>query len=70
MKKWFVIIIFSTFLILCGGCVEAASFRITASTSKINPNGTFSVSVGGDCIGWNRILKLLMLKLVVVEVLL
>ena len=51
MKKWFAILLFSFVLMLCGGCVEAASFRITASASKVNPNGTFSVSVGGDCIG-------------------
>ena len=61
MKKWFAILLFSFVLMLCGGCVEAASFRITASASKVNPNGTFSVSVGGDCIGrvkckkWNTI---------------
>ncbi len=31
--------------------VEAASFKITASSTKVNPNGSFTVSVGGDCIG-------------------
>ena len=51
MKKWFTIILFSFVLIICGGCVEAASFKITASSSKVNPNGTFSITVGGDCIG-------------------
>ena len=51
MKKCFAIVLFSFVLMVCGGCVEAASFRITASSSKVNPNGTFSVSVGGDCIG-------------------
>lgn len=42
MKKWFAILLFSFVLILCGGCVEAASFRITASASKVNPNGRLS----------------------------
>ena len=51
MKKWLTISLFCFILILCGGYVDAASFKITASTSQINPNGSFSVSVGGDCIG-------------------
>ena len=51
MKKWFAIMLFSFILMIGGGSVEAASFRITASASKVNPNETFRVSVGGDCIG-------------------
>ncbi len=51
MKKWFAIMLFSFVLMIGGGSVEAASFRITASASKVNPNETFRVSVGGDCIG-------------------
>lgn len=51
MKKSFIIISFIFVLMLCGGAVEAATFKITASTKNVNPDGTFSVSVGGDCIG-------------------
>lgn len=51
MRKWFTIIIFGLMLILWNKNVEAASFKITASPTKVNPNGTFTVSVGGDCIG-------------------
>lgn len=29
----------------------AASFNLTSSTKQVSPNGTFTVSVGGDCIG-------------------
>ncbi|MCI9177465.1 MAG: cadherin-like beta sandwich domain-containing protein [Clostridia bacterium] len=38
-------------LTLWGGTVEAANFRMTASTTKVKPNGSFTISVGGDCIG-------------------
>lgn len=38
-------------LVLLGGKVEAASFNISASTAQVVPNGSFTVSVGGDCIG-------------------
>lgn len=31
--------------------VHAASFKITSSTSKVAPNKTFTIKVGGDCIG-------------------
>lgn len=31
--------------------VEAASFNLSASTHQVSPNGTFTVKVGGDCIG-------------------
>lgn len=51
MKKWLVIILFSIIFTVWGGQVEAASFRMTASTTKVKPNGTFTISVGGDCIG-------------------
>lgn len=29
----------------------AASFNMTSSVKQVAPGGTFSVSVGGDCIG-------------------
>ena len=51
MRKWFTIIIFGLMLILWNKNVEAASFKISASSTKVNPNGSFTVSVGGDCIG-------------------
>lgn len=38
-------------LIFLGGHVKAATFKITASATQVNPNGSFTVSVGGDCIG-------------------
>lgn len=30
---------------------KAASFNMTASTTQVAPNGTFTIKVGGDCIG-------------------
>ncbi len=51
MKKYFIISLVSCILIFIGGHVKAATFKITASTAQVNPNGSFSVSVGGDCIG-------------------
>ncbi len=38
-------------MILCGSSVYAATFKITPSKSKVNPNESFTISVGGDCIG-------------------
>lgn len=51
MKKSFIVVLFMFIILLMGGCVQAASFNITASTRQVNPDGTFTVSVGGDCIG-------------------
>lgn len=51
MKKSFIISLFIFILMIYGGYVEAATFKITASTKNVNPDGTFSISVGGDCIG-------------------
>ena len=51
MKKSFIVVLFMFIILLMGGCVQAASFKITASTGQVNPDGTFTVSVGGDCIG-------------------
>lgn len=31
--------------------IEAASFGMSASTTQVAPNATFTISVGGDCIG-------------------
>lgn len=51
MKKLIGVTLFIFMLILLGGNVDAASFKMTASTSEVSPNGSFTVSVGGDCIG-------------------
>lgn len=52
MKKLLGIILFSFIvLLLWGANVKAATFKITASKPQVKPNETFSVSVGGDCIG-------------------
>lgn len=51
MKKIYVIILFTFILILLGGNVKAATFKMTTSKTQVNPNETFSVSLGGDCIG-------------------
>ena len=43
---------FSLFLLfLLGTPVKAASFSMSASTKNVAPNGTFTIKVGGDCIG-------------------
>lgn len=51
MKKLIGVTLFIFMLILLGGNVDAASFKMTASTSEVSPNGSFTVSVGGDCFG-------------------
>lgn len=51
MKKRYVIILFAFILILFGGNVKAATFKMTASKTQVSPNETFSISLGGDCIG-------------------
>lgn len=51
MKK-IKIIIFSIAVILLSILkIDAASFSMSSSTKQVSPNGTFSISVGGDCIG-------------------
>lgn len=51
MKKYLTLIIFIIILISLALPVNAASFSMRASSTQINPNGTFTISVGGDCIG-------------------
>lgn len=51
MKKYLTLIISSFILILWTLPVNAASFSMRASSTQVNPNGTFTISVGGDCIG-------------------
>jgi hypothetical protein len=51
MKKYLTLIICSLILILGALPVNAASFSMRASSTQVSPNGTFTISVGGDCIG-------------------
>lgn len=45
-------IILSTILFFCLSLTtKAASFNMTASTTQVSPNGSFTIKVGGDCIG-------------------
>lgn len=48
-RKLIVFAITSMFLFISPA--TAASFNLTSSTKQVSPNGTFTVSVGGDCIG-------------------
>ena len=48
-RKLIVFAIISMFLFISPA--TAASFNLTSSTKQVSPNGTFTVSVGGDCIG-------------------
>ncbi len=50
--KLYKIGIIGIWIILCWLVpVEAASFGINSSTKEVLPNGAFTISVGGDCIG-------------------
>lgn len=51
MKKYLTLIICTLILILGALPVNAASFSMRASSTQVSPNGTFTISVGGDCIG-------------------
>lgn len=52
MKKYLGILMMIVFiLILCGVPVNAASFGMSSSKSQVNPNESFTVSIGGQCIG-------------------
>lgn len=51
MKLKNLLIIFIFLMIILVIPVKAASFKISASTSKVKPNATFTINVGGDCIG-------------------
>lgn len=48
-RKLIIFTIISMFLFVRP--TSAASFNLKASTRQVSPNGTFTVSVGGDCIG-------------------
>lgn len=51
MKLKNLLIIFIFLMIILVIPVKAASFKISSSTSKVKPNATFTINVGGDCIG-------------------
>lgn len=52
MKKYLGITIILFFiLIICEVPVNAASFGISSSTGQVSPNQSFTVSIGGQCIG-------------------
>lgn len=51
MKKCRLWVIFGILMLFQIIPVEAASFGMSASKTKVAPNSTFTVSVGGDCIG-------------------
>ncbi len=47
--KWIIVTIFTLLVFISS--VKAASFGMTSSTGTITPNGTFTINVGGNCIG-------------------
>lgn len=51
MRKWRLWITFVLLMLFSIAPVKAASFNMSASKTKVAPNSTFTVSVGGDCIG-------------------
>lgn len=51
MKRYLAITIIILILILWELPVKAASFSIRASKTQVQPNETFTITVGGECIG-------------------
>lgn len=51
MKKLKIIAIVFTMMFVHLLNVDAASFGMTSSKNQVSPNGTFTVKVGGECIG-------------------
>lgn len=51
MKKFKLLIFSLIILFISLEPLNAASFSISSSSKQVNPNGTFTISVGGDCIG-------------------
>ena len=52
MKKYIVITIIVFFMVIIGATsVNAASFGISSSKKQVKPNESFTVSIGGQCIG-------------------
>ena len=51
MKKFLLFILFIPVMFFFISSVNAASFQVTASTHQVAPNQTFTVQIGGDCIG-------------------
>ena len=51
MKKIKLIIFSLLTIVLWTNTVNAASFNMSSKISSVAPNGSFTISVGGDCIG-------------------
>lgn len=51
MKKYNLIILSLMMMIISIIPLHAASFSLSSSTKQVSPNGGFTISVGGDCIG-------------------
>lgn len=52
MKKYIGILMIIVFILMLWGVpVNAASFGISSSKRQVNPNESFTVSIGGQCIG-------------------
>lgn len=51
MKKYKLIILSLIMMIISIIPLHAASFGLSSSTKQVSPNGGFTISVGGDCIG-------------------
>lgn len=51
MRKKFLLIFSLLCFLLPINLVWAASFNLRSSANSVKPNGTFTISVGGDCIG-------------------
>ena len=54
MKKIKLIIFSLLTIVLWTNTVNAASFNMSSKTSSVAPNGSFTISVGGDCIEIGR----------------
>ena len=51
MKKCQLLFFIFLSLFFCDISVKAASFSMSSSDTQVAPNGTFTIKVGGDCIG-------------------
>lgn len=51
MKKMKILLIGITLFFISIFQLDAASFKMTSSVKEIKPNGTFTINVGGDCVG-------------------
>lgn len=51
MKKLKILVMGITLFFISLLSLDAASFGMSSNTKQVAPNGTFTISVGGDCIG-------------------